>query len=78
MSPKQGTLHIGISGYQYAHWRGVFYPEGIPKRRWFAHYAAHFDTEEIHTFYYQRRRGLTAAQAPAMARPPSKIRTADF
>ena len=45
-------VHIGTSGYQYDHWRGVLYPEDLPKRRWFAHYAEHFDTVEINNTFY--------------------------
>ncbi len=44
---------IGTSGYQYDHWRGVFYPEGLPKREWFGHYAGTFDAVEINNTFYQ-------------------------
>ncbi|NIP95269.1 MAG: DUF72 domain-containing protein, partial [Akkermansiaceae bacterium] len=37
---------IGSSGWQYDHWREVFYPAGLGKREWFAYYAQHFDTVE--------------------------------
>jgi len=43
---------IGTSGYQYDHWRGTFYPRDLPKRRWFEHYAQHFDTVEINNTFY--------------------------
>ncbi|HXH10041.1 MAG TPA: DUF72 domain-containing protein [Alphaproteobacteria bacterium] len=46
-------MRIGTSGYQYDHWQGVFYPTEIPKKRWFAHYAAHFDTVEINNTFYR-------------------------
>jgi uncharacterized protein YecE (DUF72 family) len=47
-------IRIGTSGWDYAHWRGVFYPESLPQERWLAHYAAVFDTVEINnTFYHQ-------------------------
>jgi uncharacterized protein YecE (DUF72 family) len=59
MSPKKGTLRIGTSGYQYDHWKGVFYPEDLPKKRWFAHYAAHFDTVEINNTFYRLPQGDT-------------------
>jgi len=45
-------LWIGTSGYQYDDWRGRFYPEHLPKRQWFAHYAQHFDTVEINNTFY--------------------------
>ena len=53
MSGAQGRLRIGTSGYQYEHWRGVFYPEDLPKKHWFAHYAEHFDTVEINNTFYR-------------------------
>jgi uncharacterized protein YecE (DUF72 family) len=54
-----GTLRIGTSGYQYNHWKGVFYPENLPKKRWFALYAAHFDTVEINNTFYRLPQGHT-------------------
>lgn len=48
-----GELRIGCSGFQYDHWRGIFYPPSIPKRAWFAHYAAYFDTVEINNTFYR-------------------------
>lgn len=53
MTSRHGALRIGTSGYQYDHWKGVFYPEDIPKDRWFDHYAQHFDTVEINNTFYQ-------------------------
>ncbi|QKT03572.1 DUF72 domain-containing protein [Ectothiorhodospiraceae bacterium 2226] len=47
------VVRIGTSGYQYDHWRGVFYPQDVPKRGWFAHYAQHFDTVEINNTFYR-------------------------
>lgn len=47
-----GRLWIGCSGWDYPHWRGVFYPEALPRSAWFAHYAAHFDTVEINNTFY--------------------------
>jgi uncharacterized protein YecE (DUF72 family) len=44
---------IGTSGWSYDHWKGVFYPEGLSAARWFAHYAAHFDTVEINATFYR-------------------------
>ena len=48
-----GRLYVGTSGYQYEHWRGVFYPAGLPKSHWFAFYAQHFDTVEINNTFYR-------------------------
>jgi uncharacterized protein YecE (DUF72 family) len=37
----------------YKHWRGLFYPEGLPVKRWFAHYADTLDTVEINNSFYR-------------------------
>lgn len=46
-------VRIGCSGWIYRHWRGRFYPDDLPTKRWFAHYAAHFDTIEINNSFYR-------------------------
>lgn len=50
--PQDSRLHIGTSGYQYDHWRGVFYPDDLPKKRWFERYAEVFDCVEINNTFY--------------------------
>lgn len=64
-----GRLHVGTSGYQYNHWRGHFYPDKLPKRAWFDHYARHFDALEVNATFYNLPKAATvddwAAQAPA-------------
>lgn len=52
-------IHIGCSGWVYKHWRGLFYPEGLPQKRWFEHYADEFDTVEINNSFYRLPRGDT-------------------
>ncbi|HXV58437.1 MAG TPA: DUF72 domain-containing protein [Gaiellaceae bacterium] len=55
-------IRIGCSGWSYAHWRGVVYPDGLPQRRWLEHYATLFDTVEVNaTFYRLPRRSTVAA-----------------
>ncbi|MDN3556764.1 DUF72 domain-containing protein [Halomonas maura] len=49
---QRSNVHIGTSGYQYDHWRGVFYPDALPRERWLAHYAEHFATLEINSTFY--------------------------
>jgi uncharacterized protein YecE (DUF72 family) len=50
-SPRR--IHIGCSGWNYRHWRGAFYPEGLPIKDWFAFYAEQFDTVEINNSFYR-------------------------
>ena len=53
---------IGCSGWNYADWRGPFYPEREPQRRWLELYAERFDTVEVNnTFYRLPRRDAVAA-----------------
>ena len=52
-------IHIGCSGWVYKHWRGLFYPEGLPQKRWFEHDADEFDTVEINNSFYRLPRGDT-------------------
>lgn len=52
MPRGRGKLYVGTSGWQYDHWKGRFYPEDIPKKRWFEHYAEQFDTVEINNTFY--------------------------
>src|SRR3954447_8031450 len=54
VSPKtQRGVHVGCSGWVYKHWRGIFYPEGLPQKRWFERYAQDFDTVEINASFYR-------------------------
>jgi uncharacterized protein YecE (DUF72 family) len=46
-------LFVGTSGWVYEHWRGVFYPEGLPQSEWFGYYAKRFDTVEINYSFYR-------------------------
>src|SRR5438046_2185140 len=47
-------VHIGCSGWNYAHWRERVYPHGLPQRRWLAYYARMFETVEINNTFYRR------------------------
>jgi uncharacterized protein YecE (DUF72 family) len=54
MQAENGShIHIGCSGWVYKHWRGLFYPEGLPQKRWFERYAEEFDTVEINNSFYR-------------------------
>ena len=48
-----GRVRVGCSGWQYKHWRGNFYPDDLPQKRWFDHYATVFDTVEINNSFYR-------------------------
>lgn len=50
------TINIGISGWRYAPWRGVFYPEGLPQRNELAYASSLFPTIEINGSFYSLQR----------------------
>ena len=60
---------IGCSGWNYPHWREVFYPAGLPESRWLEHYATVFDTVEINASFY-RLPTRKAAERWAASTPP--------
>lgn len=45
--------HIGCSGFHYRDWKEVFYPAGIPQRKWFEYYSSQFDTLELNVTFYR-------------------------
>ncbi|MDP9812238.1 uncharacterized protein YecE (DUF72 family) [Rhizobium tibeticum] len=47
-----GTTRIGLSGWTYAPWRGVFYPTGLPQKRELAYASRHFSSIEINGTFY--------------------------
>src|SRR5713226_4168681 len=58
----RGDIRIGISGWRYAPWRGVFYPKGLRQKDELAYAAGKFATIEINgTFYSLQRPELFAA-----------------
>jgi uncharacterized protein YecE (DUF72 family) len=59
MPKTEATIRIGTSGWHYDHWRRRFYPEGLPKARWFEHYARYFDTVEVNSTFYHLPKAQT-------------------
>lgn len=49
----RGQIHIGTSGWSYAHWLGRFYGEGEKPRDYLAAYAQHFLTAEVNNTFYR-------------------------
>ncbi|MFZ5544047.1 MAG: DUF72 domain-containing protein [Pseudomonadota bacterium] len=57
-----GQIRIGISGWRYEPWRGVFYPEGLPQRRELAYASRMLPTIEINGSFYSLQRPEYYAQ----------------
>jgi len=47
------AIRVGTSGWQYADWRGVLYPKGLPQRLWLQRYSEVFDTVELNNSFYR-------------------------
>jgi uncharacterized protein YecE (DUF72 family) len=67
-----GDFRVGCSGWVYKDWRGIFYPDDLPQRRWFEHYAKTFDTVEINNTFY-RLPPLSTVDAWAAQAPPGFV-----
>ena len=50
---RKPVLQIGCSGWNYDHWKGLFYPKESSSSSWFKEYASIFSTVEINNTFYQ-------------------------
>ena len=51
-----GVVRVGISGWRYPPWRGVFYPEGLPQRSELGYASRRFGTIELSGSFYSLQR----------------------
>jgi uncharacterized protein YecE (DUF72 family) len=63
------AIHIGISGWRYAPWRGAFYPPGLVQARELAYAARLLPTIEINGSFYALQRPSSYAAWYAAAPP---------
>lgn len=47
-----GEIYIGCSGWYYTEWKGIFYPDVLKEKDFFAFYANVFNTVEINSTFY--------------------------
>jgi len=52
MAKKSGQIHIGIGGWTFAPWRGVFYPEKLTQAKELSYAASKLTSIEINGTYY--------------------------
>jgi uncharacterized protein YecE (DUF72 family) len=55
-TPVRGEARVGISGWTYAPWRGVFYPKGLAHRLELAYVAERLNSLEINGTFYALQR----------------------
>jgi uncharacterized protein YecE (DUF72 family) len=53
---SHGRIYIGISGWRYPGWRGIFYPKNLPQRRELEFASRKFNTIELNGSFYSLQR----------------------
>ena len=56
MTAKSGSIHIGIGGWTFEPWRGLFYPKGLPHAKELAYAAERLTSIEINGTFYRAMR----------------------
>lgn len=63
-----GRIRVGVGGWQFEPWRGVFYPDKMPQRRELEYASRHLTAIEINATYYGAQKPESfrkwAAEAP--------------
>ncbi len=62
MTNNGKKIHIGTSGWNYKHWKSVFYPEDLAQKDWLDFYKSRFHSVEINNSFYQLPAKLTFRQ----------------
>jgi uncharacterized protein YecE (DUF72 family) len=47
-----GHIYLGVGGWNFAPWRGVFYPEGLPQAQELTYAGSHLTSIEINSTFY--------------------------
>jgi uncharacterized protein YecE (DUF72 family) len=56
---KPGTIRVGVGGWLYAPWRGVFYPQGLKQADELAYAASKLSAIEINATHYRLQNAKT-------------------
>lgn len=62
-----GSIRVGIGGWTYEPWRGLFYPDGLPQKRELEYAASKLTCIEINATYYGRQKPQSFANWAAAA-----------
>jgi uncharacterized protein YecE (DUF72 family) len=71
MTQKSGKIRIGIGGWTFEPWRGVFYPKGLPHAKELAYASERLTSIEVNGTFYR-------SQTPATFRKWASEVPADF
>jgi uncharacterized protein YecE (DUF72 family) len=71
MASANPRAYVGISGYDYKPWRGRFYPDDLPARRWLEYASRCFNSIELNGTFYSLKSPAVferwVAEVPARA-----------
>ncbi len=56
---KLGSIYLGIGGWNFEPWRGVFYPKGLPQAKELEYAATHLTSIEINATFYRSQTPAT-------------------
>jgi uncharacterized protein YecE (DUF72 family) len=59
MTKQQGSVYVGIGGWTYEPWRGVFYPKGLSHARELSYAGEHLTSIEINGTFYRTQTPAT-------------------
>ena len=52
MTRGLGQIYVGVGGWNFAPWRGVFYPKGLPQAQELSYAGSHLTSIEINSTFY--------------------------
>ena len=59
MTKETGRIYVGIGGWTFALWRGVFYPDGLPHAQELGYAASRLTSIEINGTFYRTQTPAT-------------------
>ena len=68
MAARKSQVYVGVGGWTYAPWRGVFYPKGLPHAKELEYASTHLTSIEVNGTFYRSQKPATyrkwASQTP--------------
>ena len=56
---SSGSIYLGVGGWNFAPWRGVFYPKGLAQAKELGYAASHLTSIEINSTFYGLQKPAT-------------------
>jgi uncharacterized protein YecE (DUF72 family) len=58
-STRRGSIRVGVGGWSYAPWRGLFYPRGLPQKSELSYLSSQLNSLEINSTFYGLQKPAT-------------------